>query len=74
MLYKIISNDLKLIFRDKSLLIMFIIPFAVLALCRFGVLQTVALFPPVEDYYWLIVASLTSVTASTPSFLIGFLF
>ena len=73
LVYKIICNDLKLVFRDKSLGVMFIIPVAVTMLCRFGVPQIEAVFPSIKEYYWLIVASLTSLSASTPSFLMGFL-
>ena len=71
--YEIIRNDLKLIFRDKSLLIMFIMPIAIILLCRFGVPQLTALAPVLPSYYWLLIAALTLVTASTPSYLFGFI-
>jgi len=73
LLFKIFNNDIKLVFRDKSLMIMFVIPVAVTLLCRFGVPQIEEIYSPIKDYYWLIVASLTSLSASTPSFLISFL-
>lgn len=71
--YEIVRNDLKLIFRDKSLLIMFIIPAAIILLCRFGIPQLTAVVPVLPSYYWLLVAVLTMVTASTPSYLFGFI-
>jgi fluoroquinolone transport system permease protein len=52
---------------------MFVIPVAVVLLCRLGVPSLKNMFPEMEEYYWLIVASLTSVTASTPSYLMGFI-
>ena len=64
---------MKLIFRDKSLLVMFIIPVAIIFLCRFGIPQLTALVPVLPSYYWLFVAALTLVTASTPSYLFGFI-
>ncbi len=71
--FEILKNDLRLIFRDKSLLIMFIIPIAVIICCRFGAQPITNYYPVIEDYYWLIVASLTAVTASAPSYLMGFI-
>lgn len=70
---KIIKNDLQLIFRDTSLLMMFVVPVAIVFVCRFGIKQLEDLVPVLPEYYWLIVAALTSVTASMPSFLIGFI-
>jgi len=71
--FTILKNDLKLIFRDKSLVVMFIVPVAIVCLCRFGIPHLAEFYPVLPDYYWLIVAVLTSVTASTPSYLIGFI-
>ncbi|HKI89218.1 MAG TPA: hypothetical protein VKA38_09330, partial [Draconibacterium sp.] len=71
--YEIVKNDLKLIFRDKSLLIMFIMPVVIVLLCRFGIPELVNTVPVLPGYYWLLVAALTLVTASTPSYLFGFI-
>ncbi len=71
--FEIIRNDLKLIFRDKSLMIMFVIPVAIILICRFGISQLAEIVPELPGYYWLIVASLTLVNAATPSYLFGFL-
>ena len=73
-LYKIVRNDLKLIFRDKSLVVMFIIPVAIILICRFGIPQLAVLVPAMRSYYWLLVAVLTMVTAATPSYLFSFIF
>lgn len=71
--FEIIRNDLKLIFRDKSLMIMFVIPVAIILICRFGILQLAEIVPELPDYYWLIVASFAMINAATPSYLFGFL-
>ena len=71
--FKILHNDLKLILRDKSLLIMFFLPLIIILVCRIGVPELSEYVPAIKEYYWLIVAGLTSVTASTPAFLIGFI-
>ena len=71
--YEILKNDLKLIFRDKSLIIMFIMPGVIILLCQYGIPQLTAFVPVLPSYYWLIVAALTLVTASTPSYLFGFI-
>ena len=73
LLFKIIKNDLRLIFRDKSLMVMFIVPVAVILLCRIGIPQLAEIVPDFPDYYWLIVACLTMVNAATPSYLFGFI-
>ena len=73
LLFKIVKNDLRLIFRDKSLMIMFIVPIAIILICRFGISQLVEIVPGLPDYFWLIVAGLTMVNAATPSYLFGFI-
>jgi fluoroquinolone transport system permease protein len=52
---------------------MFIIPVAMVLICRLCIPRLSEIVPVLPDYYWLILASLTSVTASTPAFLIGFI-
>jgi len=70
----VVKNDLKIIFRDSTMYIMFFLPLIFIALCRFLVpLATRYLLPVLPEYYWLIVAGFTSVSASTPSFLTGFI-
>lgn len=72
--FKVIKNDLKIIFRDETLYIMFFLPVIFILVCRLLVpLIPKYIYPELTEYYWLIVAGLTSVTASTPSFLIGFI-
>jgi fluoroquinolone transport system permease protein len=72
-LFTVLNNDLRLIFRDKSLLIMFFLPLIIVLLCREGVPYLTEFIPQIPRYYWIIVAGFTSVTASTPSFLLGFI-
>lgn len=72
-IFDVLKNDLRLIFRDKSMLIMFFIPFIIVAICRLGVPRLTEFVPALPHYYWLIVAGFTSVTASTPAFLFGFI-
>lgn len=69
----ILRNDLKLIFRDKSMLIMFFLPFIFVGICRLGVPYLAKFVPEIPQFYWLIVAGFSSVTASTPAFLFGFI-
>jgi fluoroquinolone transport system permease protein len=71
--FEIVKNDLKLIFRDKSLVVMFIMPVVIVLLCRYGIPQLTAFVPVLPSYYWLLVTALTLVTASTPSYLFGFI-
>lgn len=71
--FRVAKNDLKLIFRDKSLYIIFIVPFLMVLICRFGVSYLAGIISEIPDYYWLIVATFTSVVAATPSFLMSFI-
>lgn len=71
--FRVFKNDLRLIFRDKSLYVMFVIPVAIILICNLGVPPLAAIIPSLPDYYWLIVAAFTSLSASTPAFLIGFI-
>ena len=71
--FEIVKNDLKLIFRDKSLMMMFFVPVLIMLFLRFGVPELTALAPVLPGYYWLIISSLISVAAALPAFLIGFL-
>ncbi|MBN2636318.1 MAG: hypothetical protein JXR61_08605 [Prolixibacteraceae bacterium] len=73
LLINIIKNDLKLIFRDNSLMIIFIVPVAIILICRFGITKLPEIVPDIHDYYWLIVAGLTMINAATPSYLFSFI-
>ncbi len=73
LLFEIVRNDLKLIFRDKSLMVIFIVPVAVILLCRYGISQLAPIVPELPNYYWLIIASFTMVNAAMPSYLFGFI-
>jgi len=74
LLLSVIKNDIKIIFRDSMLYIMFFLPVIFILLFRFLVpLVTEYIYDGLPDYYWLIVAALTCISASTPSFMIGFI-
>ena len=73
LLINIVKNDLKLIFRDKSLMIIFIVPVAIILICRFGITKLLEIVPDIQEYYWLIVAGLTMINAATPSYLFSFI-
>lgn len=68
----IFRNDIKLIFRDKSMLAIFIIPVIMILIFRIGVPFLEDFVPQVKEFYWLIIAAFTSVTAATPAYLFGF--
>ncbi|MBN1819354.1 MAG: hypothetical protein JXR31_16550 [Prolixibacteraceae bacterium] len=69
----VVKVDLKMIFRDKSLLFILIIPVAIILICRFGFAKISEFVPALPDYYWIIVAALTAIVASTPAYLMGFI-
>ncbi len=69
----VIKNDLKLMFRDETMFLIFFIPIILVFVCRFGVPYLTEWVKELPGYYWLIVAGFTSITASTPSFLVGFI-
>ncbi|NQU87178.1 MAG: hypothetical protein HQ541_15595 [Mariniphaga sp.] len=52
---------------------MFIIPVAMILLCRFGISRLSDVVPILRDYYWMIVAVFTCIAASTPAYLMGFI-
>ncbi len=52
---------------------MFVIPVAIILICRFGISQLDEIVSELPGYYWLIVASFAMITAATPSYLFGFL-
>ncbi|QGY43727.1 hypothetical protein GM418_08670 [Maribellus comscasis] len=52
---------------------MFFLPVIIILVCRVGIAELSQYIPFLTDYYWLIVAGFTSVTASTPAFLVGFI-
>jgi len=51
---------------------MFFLPFIIVAVCRLGVPILTEMIPQLPHYYWLILAGFTSIAASMPSFLFGF--
>jgi len=68
-----ISNDLKIVFRDKTLILMFFLPVILILVCRILVPFIPQYFAQITDYYWMIVAAFCAISASTPAFLTAFL-
>lgn len=68
-----IINDFKLIFRDKTLMIMFFLPVIFLIICRYPIPILTTYFPETKEYYWLIQASFCILSGSTPAFLTAFI-
>lgn len=72
-LFTIVRNDIRLIFRDKSMFVIFLVPVIMMLIFRIGVPLLTDLFPEAKEFYWLIIAAFTSVSAATPAYLIGFI-
>lgn len=68
-----ISNDLKIVFRDKTLILMFFLPIILILVCRILVPILASYIPEVSSYYWMILAAFCTLSASTPAFLTAFL-
>ena len=71
--FTFISNDLKIIFRDKTLILMFFLPIILILVCRFLVPFISGYIPGIENYYWMILAGFCVLSGATPSFLTVFL-
>ncbi len=71
--YFLLSADLKNIFRDKSLVLIFFVPLIFIALLQF-VLPVIENYHPVlKNYYAVIVATFCMITSAFPAFLSGFI-
>ena len=68
-----INNDLKIIFRDKTLMIMFLLPIILILVCRTLVPILNNYVPEIKEYNWLILAGFCILSGSTPAFLTAFL-
>jgi len=68
-----ISNDLKIIFRDKTMIIMFFLPLIFIFLCRLGLPIISRYVPQIIEYYWIIIASFCILSGAMPAFLTAFL-
>ncbi len=66
-------NDLRLIFRDPVLYVMFFIPFLFIALLRFGLPPLFEVLPMLASYKMVILASICLVTAMFPAFIFSFI-
>ncbi len=68
-----IGNDLKIVFRDKTLLLMFFLPIILILVCRIIVPIISNYIPDINEYNWLISAGFCILAGSTPAFLSAFL-
>jgi fluoroquinolone transport system permease protein len=66
-------NDLRLIFRDPVLYVMFFVPILFIILLRFALPSLIQLLPELESYGMVIVASICLVTAMFPAFIFSFI-
>jgi len=66
-------NDLKLIFRDPVLYVMFFVPLLFIALLRFGLPPLFEVLPVLASYKMVILASICLVTAMFPAFIFSFI-
>lgn len=71
--FTFIGNDLKIIFRDKTLMIMFFLPVILILVCRILVPFIAAYIPGMNNHYWIILAGFCILSGSTPAFLTAFL-
>jgi len=71
--FTFISNDLKIVFRDKTLMLMFFLPIILILVCRFLVPFIANYVPQMDEYYWMILAGFCILSGSTPAFLAAFL-
>ena len=67
------KNDLKLIFRDPILYVMLFVPLIIILLLRFGLPALTGIFPGLEPYNVLILATLCLVTGMFPAFIYSFI-
>ncbi|MCK4855767.1 MAG: hypothetical protein KAT31_15920, partial [Bacteroidales bacterium] len=66
-------NDLRLIFRDPVLYVMFFIPLLFILLLRFGLPPLFEVMPVLVSYKMVILASICLVTAMFPAFIFSFI-
>jgi hypothetical protein len=66
-------NDLRQIFRDPVLYVMFLVPFLFIAILRFALPALSELLPVLDTYRMVIVASICLVTSMFPAFIFSFI-
>jgi hypothetical protein len=68
----VLKTDTQNILRDKSLVLMLIIPFIFIPLVRFGGMAIMVYFPEATEYFPMSIMLLGSVIAIFPAFIMGF--
>lgn len=66
-------NDVKNIFRDRTLTIIFLMPVIIILLLRLVIPPLINKFPVLADYYTVIVALFCAATAVSPAFIVSFI-
>jgi hypothetical protein len=69
----IIAYDLRNTRRDPTLLLIFWVPFLILAVVRFGIPILVSYLPVVSNYYLIIIAFFALLNAVFPGFILSFI-
>ena len=72
-IHHFLITDLKLIFRDKSLIIFLFIPFVVLAFLKYAIPAIVRFYPAFTNYYTLVLGLLALVMSVFPGFIMAFI-
>jgi hypothetical protein len=67
------SNDLRLIYRDPVLYVMFFVPVLFIVLLRFALPPLIGLLPVLASYKMVVIASFCLVTAMFPAFIFAFI-
>jgi len=64
---------MRIVFRDKTLIIMFFLPIILIIICRLLVPFISNYISGLNEHYWIILASFCILSGSTPAFLTAFL-
>lgn len=72
--YSVIASDLRNTKREPTLLLMFVVPFIMLALIRFGLPALVDFVPVFGQYHKIIIAFFVLLNAVFPGFILSFIF
>lgn len=67
------ANDFKNVFRDRTLTLIFFVPFVIIPILRFAVPVLAEKFPLIVGYYPLILAFFCYTVANFPAFLVSFI-
>lgn len=72
--YSVVASDLRNTRREPTLMMLFIVPFIMLALIRFGLPVLIDYIPKSKDYQNIIIAFFVLLNAVFPGFILSFIF